>query len=110
MEKQKPIMLFLPPRLSSSQVSAVKPQTAGADSNLKNLNRCIEDDVGLPFAMTNLSQNGENDSDPALQNVNCSPILEQVDNSGSCHYQEELKDSDTEVRFPIYFKFCIIGV
>ena len=33
MEKQKPFTLFVPPRLSSSQVSAVKPQTAGGDSN-----------------------------------------------------------------------------
>lgn len=33
MEKQKPFTLFVPPRLSSSQVSAVKPQTAGGDSS-----------------------------------------------------------------------------
>lgn len=33
MEKQKPFTLFVPPRLSSSQVSAVKPQTAGGDAN-----------------------------------------------------------------------------
>lgn len=33
MEKQKPFALFVPPRLSSSQVSAVKPQTAGGDSS-----------------------------------------------------------------------------
>lgn len=32
MEKQKPFTLFVPPLLSSSQVSAVKPQTAGGDS------------------------------------------------------------------------------
>lgn len=35
MDKQKPITLFVPPRLSSSQVSAVKPQTLGGDSNFK---------------------------------------------------------------------------
>ncbi|XP_004380421.1 synaptonemal complex protein 1 isoform X1 [Trichechus manatus latirostris] len=103
MEKQKPFKLFVPPRLSSSQVSAVKPQTLGGDSNFfKNFNKCIEDDFGLPFAMTNLSKNGENiDSDPALQKVNFLPMLEQVDNSDSCHYQEGLKDSEFENSEPI---------
>lgn len=32
MEKQKPFTLFVPPLLSSSQVSAVKPQTVAGDS------------------------------------------------------------------------------
>ncbi|XP_058394857.1 synaptonemal complex protein 1 isoform X4 [Diceros bicornis minor] len=98
MEKQKPFKLFVPPRLSSSQVSAVKPQTLGGDSNFfKSFNKCIEDDFSFPFAMTNLSKNGENiDSDPALQKVSFLPMLEQVDNSDGCHYQEGLKDSDFE--------------
>uniref|UniRef100_A0A286XMZ3 Synaptonemal complex protein 1 n=1 Tax=Cavia porcellus TaxID=10141 RepID=A0A286XMZ3_CAVPO len=96
MEKQKPLALFLPPRLSSSQGSqAGKPQSA-ADF-LQRFNKCIEDEFGFPFAVTHLSRNGENlDSDPALRNVNCLPMLEQVDNSGSCHYQEGLRDSDFE--------------
>uniref|UniRef100_A0A452FC09 Synaptonemal complex protein 1 n=1 Tax=Capra hircus TaxID=9925 RepID=A0A452FC09_CAPHI len=66
MEKQKPFKLFVPPRLSSSQVSAVKPQTSGGDSNFfKGFNKCVEDDFGFPFAMTNVSKNGENiDSEP----------------------------------------------
>lgn len=38
MEKQKPFKLFVPPRLSSSQVSAVKPQTSGGDSNFFKVN------------------------------------------------------------------------
>ncbi|XP_006865931.1 PREDICTED: synaptonemal complex protein 1 [Chrysochloris asiatica] len=103
MEKQKPFKLFVPPRLSSSQVSAVKPQTLGGDSNFyKNFNKCIEDDFGLPFAMTNLSKNGENvDSDPALQKVNFLPMLEQVGISDGCHYQEGLKDSDSENSEPM---------
>nr|XP_023403294.1 synaptonemal complex protein 1 [Loxodonta africana] len=103
MEKQKPFKLFVPPRLSSSQVSAVKPQTLGGDSNFfKNFNKCMEDDFGLPFAMTNRSKNGENiDSDPALQKVNFLPMLEQVDNSDSCHYQEGPKDSDFENSEPM---------
>uniref|UniRef100_A0ABI7YK95 Synaptonemal complex protein 1 n=1 Tax=Felis catus TaxID=9685 RepID=A0ABI7YK95_FELCA len=103
MEKQKPFKLFVPPRLSSSQVSAVKPQNLGGDSNFfKSFNKCIEDDFGFPFAMTNLSKNGENvDSDPALQKVKVLPMLEQVDNSDSCHYQEGLKDSDFENSEPM---------
>ncbi|XP_073090495.1 synaptonemal complex protein 1 isoform X5 [Manis javanica] len=103
MEKQKPFKLFVPPRLSSSQVSAVKPQTLGGDSNLfKSFNKCIEDNFGFPFAMTKLSRNGENiDSDPALQKVNFLPMLEQVDNSDSCHYQEGLRESDFENSEPM---------
>ncbi|XP_008695964.1 synaptonemal complex protein 1 isoform X2 [Ursus maritimus] len=103
MEKQKPFKLFVPPRLSSSQVSAVKPQSLGGDSNFfKSFNKYIEDDFSFPFAMTNLSKNGENiDSDPALQKVKFLPMLEQVDNSDSCHYQEGLKDSDFENSEPM---------
>uniref|UniRef100_A0A8D1A1J9 Synaptonemal complex protein 1 n=1 Tax=Sus scrofa TaxID=9823 RepID=A0A8D1A1J9_PIG len=103
MEKQKPFKLFVPPRLSNSQVSAVKPQTLGGDSKFfKGFNKCVEDDFGFPFVVTNLSKNGENiDSDPALQKVNFLPMLEQVDNSDSCHYQEGLKDSDFENSEPM---------
>ncbi|XP_059942653.1 synaptonemal complex protein 1 isoform X2 [Mesoplodon densirostris] len=103
MEKQKPFKLFVPPRLSSSQVSAVKPQTLGRDSNFfKGFNKCVEDDFGFPFAMTNLSKNGKNiDSDSALQKVDFLPMLEQVDNSDSCHYQEGLKDADFENSEPM---------
>ncbi|KFO30333.1 Synaptonemal complex protein 1 [Fukomys damarensis] len=102
MEKQKPFKLFLPPRLRSSQVSAVKPQSSGADSNFKNFSRCTEDNFSFPFATTNRSTNGENvDSDPGLQNVNALPMLEQVGNSGSCHYQEGQDDSDFEDSKPM---------
>lgn len=44
MEKQKPFKLFVPPRLSSSQVSAVKPQTLGGDSNLFKVNLNVNHD------------------------------------------------------------------
>ncbi|KAM6217132.1 synaptonemal complex protein 1 [Rhynchocyon petersi] len=102
MEKQKPFTLFVPPRLSN-QVSAVKPQTLGGESNVfKNFSKCTEDDFGLPFALTNLSKNGEKiGSDPALQNVNFLPMLEQADNSDSCHYQEGQKDLETESSEPM---------
>ncbi|XP_012500043.1 PREDICTED: synaptonemal complex protein 1 [Propithecus coquereli] len=62
-----------------------------------SFNKCIEDDYDFPFAMTTLSRNGENiDSDPALRKVNFLPMLEQIGNSDSCHYQEGLKDSGFE--------------
>ncbi|XP_076975908.1 synaptonemal complex protein 1 isoform X2 [Tamandua tetradactyla] len=103
MEKHKPFKLFVPPRISSSQVSAVKPQTLGGDSNFfKSFNKCTEDDFSLPFAVTNISKTGENlDSDPALQKVNFLPMLEQVDNSESFHYQEGPKDTDFENSEPM---------
>ncbi|KAM7053843.1 synaptonemal complex protein 1 [Molossus nigricans] len=103
MEKQKPFTLFVPPRSSSSQVSAVKPQTLGGESHFfKSFNKDFEDDTCFPFAVTNRSKNGGNiDSDATLQKVNFLPMLEQVDNSDSCHYQEGLKDSDFENSEPM---------
>ncbi|XP_016078901.1 PREDICTED: synaptonemal complex protein 1 isoform X2 [Miniopterus natalensis] len=103
MDKQKPFTLFVPPRFSSSQVSAVKPQTLGGESSFfKSFNKDNEDDTCFPFAMTHLSKNGENiDSDATLQKVNFLPMLEQVDNSDSCLYQEGLKDSDFENSEPM---------
>ncbi|XP_071073288.1 synaptonemal complex protein 1 isoform X2 [Dasypus novemcinctus] len=93
MEKQKPFKLFVPPRLSSSQVSAVKPQTLGGDSKFfKSFNKCIEDDFGLPFAMT---KTGENiDSDPALQKVNFLPMLEQNSEPMSRLYSKLYKEAE----------------
>jgi hypothetical protein len=38
MEKHKPFKLFVPPRFSSSQVSAVKPQTSAGDANFFKVN------------------------------------------------------------------------
>ncbi|XP_077623961.1 synaptonemal complex protein 1 [Crocuta crocuta] len=69
---------------------------------LPSFNKCFEDDFAFPFAMTNLSKDGENmDSDPALQKVKILPMLEQADNTDSCHYQEGLKDSDFENSEPM---------
>ncbi|XP_006919731.1 synaptonemal complex protein 1 isoform X2 [Pteropus alecto] len=103
MDMQQPLALFMPPRLSSSQGSAVKPQTLEGDSNfIKSFGKCIEDDFSFPFAMTNLSKDEKNiDSDPALQKVNILPMLEQVDSSDSCHSQEGLKESDFENSEPM---------
>ncbi|CAO2599444.1 Synaptonemal complex protein 1 [Lemmus lemmus] len=98
MEKQKPFTLFVPPLLSSSPVSAVKPQTVGGDSTyFKTVNKCTESDFGVSFAMSSLSKSREDIStDPALKKLSILPILEQVANSGSCHYQEGPNDSDFE--------------
>ncbi|XP_036047192.1 synaptonemal complex protein 1 isoform X2 [Onychomys torridus] len=103
MEKQKPFTLFVPPRLSSSQVSAVKPQTAaGGDSSyFKTVNKCAEGDFGVPFTVSSLSKSRENiDTDPALQKLSILPVLEQVSES-VCHYQEGLSDSDFENSEPM---------
>ncbi|XP_037355202.1 synaptonemal complex protein 1 [Talpa occidentalis] len=102
MEKQKSVKLFVPPRLCS-QVSAVKPHPSGGESNFfKTFSKCIEDDFGFPFVMTNLSKNGENnDSDSSLQKVSFLPMLEQVDNSDNSQHQEGLKDSDFENSEPM---------
>ncbi|XP_055484308.1 synaptonemal complex protein 1 [Psammomys obesus] len=99
MEKQKPFKLFVPPRLGSSQVSAVKPQTAGGDSTyFKTVNKCTEVDFDVPFTMSSFSKSRENiDTDPALH----LPLLEQVADSGSCHYQKGVNDSDFENSEPM---------
>lgn len=47
MEKQKPFKLFVPPRLSSSQVSAVKPQNLGGDSNFFKVNLRMNLDLNI---------------------------------------------------------------
>ena len=47
MEKQKPFKLFVPPRLSISQVSAVKPQTSGGDSNFFKVNLHMNFDLTI---------------------------------------------------------------
>ncbi|XP_007485295.2 synaptonemal complex protein 1 isoform X1 [Monodelphis domestica] len=102
MEKEKPFKLFVPPRLSSSQVSAVKPQTIGGDSNFfKGFNKCIEDDFGLPFGITKPSKHGENiDTDPVLQKVNFLPRIEEVGTNHS-NFLEELKNPQFETSEPI---------
>ncbi|XP_072500526.1 synaptonemal complex protein 1 [Notamacropus eugenii] len=102
MEKERPFKLFLPPRLSSSQVSAVKPQTIGGDTNFfKGFNKSVEDDFGLPFGITKPSKRSENiDSDPVLQKVNFLPVIEEVDTEHS-NFLEELKNPQFETSEPI---------
>ncbi|XP_040547517.1 synaptonemal complex protein 1 isoform X2 [Gallus gallus] len=60
MEKGKPFKLFVPPRLSGGQVSAVKPQTsARAAEPCQGFNKCAGDDFNLPFVMTTAASHGE---------------------------------------------------
>ncbi|ELK05938.1 Synaptonemal complex protein 1 [Pteropus alecto] len=96
MDMQQPLALFMPPRLSSSQGSAVKPQTLEGDSNfIKSFGKCIEDDFSFPFAMTNLSKDEKNiDSDPALQKVNILPMLEQNSEPMSKLYSKLYKEAE----------------
>ncbi|XP_073906792.1 synaptonemal complex protein 1 isoform X2 [Castor canadensis] len=96
MEKHKPFKLFVPPRFSSSQVSAVKPQTSAGDANFfKSFSKCIEDDFGFPFAMANLSKNGKNiDSDPALQKLSLLPMLDQNSEPMSRLYSKLYKEAE----------------
>ncbi|XP_068275482.1 synaptonemal complex protein 1 [Nyctibius grandis] len=80
MEKEKPFKLFVPPRLSGGQVSAVKPQTSTRATGLcQGFNKCADDDFNLPFVMMSTSNRGEiTDSDAISQQVKlCSEIDEE---------------------------------
>uniref|UniRef100_A0A669QFS2 Synaptonemal complex protein 1 n=1 Tax=Phasianus colchicus TaxID=9054 RepID=A0A669QFS2_PHACC len=64
MEKGKAFKLFVPPRLSGGQVSAVKPQTSG-------FNKCPGDDFNLPFVMTTAASHGEiTDAGKNMETIN----------------------------------------
>ncbi|XP_064354033.1 synaptonemal complex protein 1 [Dromaius novaehollandiae] len=71
MEKEKPFKLFVPPRLSGGQVSAVKPQASARVAGLgQGFNKCPGDDFNLPFVMTSTPNHGEiTDSDAISQQV-----------------------------------------
>ncbi|NXE06629.1 SYCP1 protein, partial [Lophotis ruficrista] len=80
MEKEKPFKLFVPPRLSGGQVSAVKPQTSTRATGLcQGFNKCPDDDFNLPFAMMSTPNRGEiTDSDAISQQVKlCSEVDEE---------------------------------
>ncbi|NXU56493.1 SYCP1 protein, partial [Turnix velox] len=80
MEKEKPFKLFVPPRLSGSQVSAVKPQASTrAAGPCQGFNKCPGDDFNLPFAMMSTATRGEiSDSDAISQQLKlCSEINEE---------------------------------
>ncbi|XP_029769676.1 synaptonemal complex protein 1 [Terrapene carolina triunguis] len=79
MEKEKPFKLFVPPRLSSGQVSAVKPQASARDDGSRQVfNKCTEDYFSLPFVMTSTPSHGEvTDPDPVSQKINFLPGVEE---------------------------------
>ncbi|XP_074911282.1 synaptonemal complex protein 1 [Buteo buteo] len=77
MEKEKPFKLFVPPRLSGGQVSAVKPQTSTRTTGLcQGFNKCPDDDLNLPFVMMSTPNRGEiTESDAISQPVKlCSEV------------------------------------
>ncbi|XP_040472389.1 synaptonemal complex protein 1 [Falco naumanni] len=71
MEKEKPFKLFVPPRPSGGQVSAVKPQTSIRATGLcQGFNKCPDDDFNLPFVTTSIPNRGEiTNSDAISQQV-----------------------------------------
>ncbi|XP_074781818.1 synaptonemal complex protein 1 [Athene noctua] len=80
MEKEKPFKLFVPPRLSGGQVSAVKPQaSARAAGPCQGFNKRPDDDFNLPFVMMSTPKRGEiTDSDVISQQVKlCSEVDEE---------------------------------
>ncbi|NWS74395.1 SYCP1 protein, partial [Crotophaga sulcirostris] len=80
MEKEKPFKLFVPPRLSGGQVSAVKPQASTRAAGLSQaFNKCPGDDFNLPFVMMSTPNRGEiTDSDAISQQVKlCSEVDEE---------------------------------
>ncbi|KFW72661.1 Synaptonemal complex protein 1 [Pygoscelis adeliae] len=79
MEKEKPFKLFVPPRLSGGQVSAVKPQTSTRAAGLcQGFNKCPDDDFNLPFVMSTPNRGEITDSDAISQQVKlCSEVDEE---------------------------------
>ncbi|NXA52619.1 SYCP1 protein, partial [Nothocercus julius] len=60
MEKEKPFKLFVPPRLSGGQVSAVKPQASARATGLgQGFSKCPGDDFNLSFVMTSAPNHDE---------------------------------------------------
>ncbi|NXJ68073.1 SYCP1 protein, partial [Rostratula benghalensis] len=79
MEKEKPFKLFVPPRLSSGQVSAVKPQASNrATGQRQGFNKCPDDDFNLPFVTSAANCDEITDSDAISQQVKfCSEVDEE---------------------------------
>ncbi|KFQ55645.1 Synaptonemal complex protein 1 [Nestor notabilis] len=70
MEKEKPFKLFVPPRLSSGQVSAVKPQASARATGLcRGFNKCPDDDFNLPFVTSTPNRGEITNSDAVSQEV-----------------------------------------
>ncbi|KFP33933.1 Synaptonemal complex protein 1, partial [Colius striatus] len=79
MEKEKPFKLFVPPRLTGGQVSAVKPQTSTRAAGLcQDFNKCPDDDFSLPFVLDTSNRGEITDRDAISQQVKlCSEVDEE---------------------------------
>ncbi|XP_040391646.1 synaptonemal complex protein 1 isoform X1 [Cygnus olor] len=104
MEKGKPFKLFVPPRLSGGQVSAVKPQTSSRAAGLcQGFNKCPDDDFNSPFVMTNTLNHGEiTDSDAISQQVKlCSEIDEENIETMNELYSKLYKEAEKIKRWKV---------
>ncbi|NXJ88704.1 SYCP1 protein, partial [Corythaixoides concolor] len=97
MEKEKPFKLFVPPRLSGGQVSAVKPQTSSRATGLcQGFNKCPDDNFNMPFVMMSTPNRGEiADSDAISQQVKlCSEIDEENTETMNELYSKLYKEAE----------------
>ncbi|NWR61093.1 SYCP1 protein, partial [Bucorvus abyssinicus] len=97
MEKEKPFKLFVPPRLSGGQVSAVKPQTSTRATGLcQGFNKCPDGDFNLPFVMMSTLNRGEiTDSDAISQQVKlCSEVDEENTDTMNELYSKLYKEAE----------------
>ncbi|NXD77732.1 SYCP1 protein, partial [Halcyon senegalensis] len=97
MEKEKPFKLFVPPRLSAGQVSAVKPQASTqAAGPRQGFNKCPDDDFNLPFVMLSAPNRGEIiDSDAISQPAKlCSEVDEENTETVNELYSKLYKEAE----------------
>ncbi|KAK4809303.1 hypothetical protein QYF61_023296 [Mycteria americana] len=104
MEKEKPFKLFVPPRLSGGQVSAVKPQTSTRATGLcQGFNKCPDDDFNLPFVMMSTPNRGEiTDSDAISQQIKlCSEVDEENTETMNELYSKLYKEAEKIKRWKL---------
>uniref|UniRef100_A0A8C8VQD4 Uncharacterized protein n=1 Tax=Pelusios castaneus TaxID=367368 RepID=A0A8C8VQD4_9SAUR len=78
MDGEKPFQLFVPPRLSRTQVSAVRPQASARDAAACQVfNKCTEDDFSLPFVISTTNHGEVTDSDLVSQKISFLPEVEE---------------------------------
>ncbi|XP_021153976.2 synaptonemal complex protein 1 isoform X3 [Columba livia] len=103
MDKEKPFKLFVPPRLSGGQVSAVKPQAnARATGLCQGFNKCPDDDFNMPF-LTSTPNCGEiSDSDAISQQVKlCSEVDEETIETMNELYSKLYKEAEKIKRWKL---------
>nr|XP_021153973.1 synaptonemal complex protein 1 isoform X2 [Columba livia] len=103
MDKEKPFKLFVPPRLSGGQVSAVKPQAnARATGLCQGFSKCPDDDFNMPF-LTSTPNCGEiSDSDAISQQVKlCSEVDEETIETMNELYSKLYKEAEKIKRWKL---------